>query len=127
MSEKLNLEEVKQKTMELLGTTNPEDVSYITQKYLDLSYDDDVHDENDLSNKEWDDDAKMFRTVYYVHNTSFDGNYYRYHRGDGSSSQACSHANYKKVPFSSWDHQNTNRNCSHGGGAHSSIAKIISR
>lgn len=127
MSEKLNLNEVKQKTMELLGTKNLEDVSYITQEYLDLNFEDEIDDETDFSNKEWDNDAKIFRTVRYVHNTSFDGTYYRYQRGNGSSSEACSHDRPGRASFANWEHQNTSRNCSHGGGAHSSIAKIIRR
>jgi hypothetical protein len=34
MEQKLSLEKIKQKTMELLQTTNVEDVAYITEEYL---------------------------------------------------------------------------------------------
>ncbi len=118
---KLNVEEVKKLTMEHFGINDPKEVDFITEEYLSHDYQDDIEDE---TRYEWDELSKQFVTAYYVHNTSFDGNYYRYHRGDGSYSQACSHANYRRVPFNGWTHQNTGRNCSHGSGAHSQIAVI---
>ena len=118
-----NVEEVKKLTMEHFGISYPKEVEFITEEYLNHDYQEDVEDE---SRYEWDESLQKFLTTYYVHNTSFDGNYYNYHRGDGSLSQACSHANYRRVPFNGWTHRNTGRRCSHGGSAHSQIAVIRS-
>jgi hypothetical protein len=121
---KRNVEEIKKLTMEHFGINDPKEVEFITEEYLNLDFQDEIEDESRL---EWDESAQKLLTTMYVHNTSFDGNYYSYHRGDGSLSQACSHANNYRVPFSRWTHSNTGRRCSHGGGAHSQIAVLRTR
>lgn len=115
----MDIESIKKSTLEMLGSNDPEDVSFITEEYLAQNFE----DEGEHSFEE-EDDKGVLRPTYYVHNTSFDGNYYRYQRGDGSRAQACSHALFRRVPFSHWHHRNTGDRCSHGGGAHSQVAKI---
>jgi hypothetical protein len=127
MSKKMTLQEVKEKTMEILGTSNPDDVAYITQELIDSNFE----DEDDFSEEV--DESGLTRTVIYGHNMSYcwrDGQYhYCYQRGNnpGSSiSNACGHNN-KKVPWDSWDHESTGRNCGHGGTEHKAIIKFIKR
>lgn len=128
MNKKMNLQEIKADTMKVLNTTNPEDVAYITQELIDLDYEDE-----DLFIEEVDEKTGMTLTVIYGHNMSYcwrDGSYhYCYQRGDdpGSNiSNACGHSS-KKIPWDSWDHESTGRDCSHGETDHKAIIKFIKR
>ena len=115
--------------MEILGTENPEDVSYITQELIDLEYE----EETDISSREMVKEVGELRAVIYGHNMHYcyrDGVYsYCYQRGSNPASNinnACGHNN-KYVRWSGWDHYSTNRNCSHGSSAHKKIIKFVSR
>lgn len=119
----MNVEDVKKKTLEMLGSDNPDDVAFITEEYLAQEWEDEdggegIEEENEK--------GEMVRVIY-AHNSSFDGNYYRYHRGTGSRATACSHENRKRAHMSEWDHHNMSARCSHGGGAHRQIFRLRSR
>lgn len=115
----MDIDDIKKKTLEMLGSEDPADVEFITEEYLNK----DFTDEEELSFEEEDGEGVLRPTIY-CHNTSFDGNYYRYHRGNGSRGQACRHTHRKRVPHSHWHHRNTGDRCSHGGNAHRQIAKV---
>ncbi|MBK8416395.1 MAG: hypothetical protein IPN54_16990 [Bacteroidetes bacterium] len=121
---KLKVEEVKKLTMEHFGIKDPKEVEFITEEYLNLDYQE--VDENE-DRYEWDESSKRLLTSYYGHNISYDGNYYYFLHGGGSYQNACGHTYSAKAPFNLWTHQNTGKQCSHGGNAHSQIALIRMR
>ncbi len=120
MSSKLTLEEVKSKTLEVMKSSDPKDVEYITQELIDLDYEDEDDFEEETEEK------GITRTVVYGHNMSYDGNYYRYQRGNNPATKenACGHVKNKRISMSTWDHRSLSDKCSHGSTNHSYITKF---
>ncbi|MCZ6804091.1 MAG: hypothetical protein O7D86_09200 [Proteobacteria bacterium] len=79
--EKLTLEEVKSKTLELLGSTNLEDVEYITQEMVDEDHEAGEQDDSD-------DDKELAAKPMYGHNMRYYGRKYKYDRGSNKYSRS---------------------------------------
>lgn len=121
MSEK-TLEEIKEMTMKLLGTENPDDVSYITQDLIDASKNS-VEDDESALVEETDFKEGVTRSYIWGHNMRYGyrngKDTYEYERGNNpaNSSNACGH-NGKYLYWSHWDHVSTNQKCGHGSTNH---------
>ena len=113
--EKINgitLTEARQKTMELLKTDNPEDVSYITEEYLKEDF-----KEIDLSKIEGvvDEDG-VAKRILYGHDMSYgwrNGQYVYLFKSDQRATYAgsCSRSYNWWATFNAYDHYATRKQC----------------
>lgn len=124
MEQKLTLEVIKQKTMELLGTTNPEDVAYITEEYLAEDYKQ-LPESSTLTNEE------KLNLTYYGHSMSYGyregvGNVYNFRSGSDprNLNTVCGNGGYWAA-FSHWDHFGTDRKC--GSAEYQRVLRFVNK
>jgi hypothetical protein len=131
VTKKLTLDEVKKRTMELLETSNAEDVAYITQAMVDA---------NDTATEDGVSSAVNYKsprsgvllTTLWGHNMRYGQrngrDVYVYERADGPANEAnaCGEVT-KYIYWDSWDHHSTNLRCSHGSVNHSLKTRFVSR
>lgn len=121
------LEEVRKNTMKVLGTKNPEDVSYITQDLLDMDYEDEVFSSEDNSNN-------LALSEIYGHDMAYrlinGEQYYTYKRGgdknNAGKTVACGE-DPKRILWSDWDHFSLTEDCGHGGTLHGLKVRFVRR
>lgn len=124
MEQKLTLEQIKQKTMQLLGTTNSEDVAYITEEYLS-------NDFQELPESIEKSTTDILNLTWFGHSMSYGykegiGDVYLFKSGDDPSNLAtvCGNGNYWAA-FSHWDHYSTDRNC--GTAEYQKVLKFVNK
>jgi hypothetical protein len=121
MSNEITVDEVKEKTMELLGITDPKDVDYITQDLLDSDATTEEDSEDAAVDEPVDEkEGALVKKTIWGHNMRYcrknGKQYYCYERGadPATSGNACGH-NSKKLPWSHWDHVSSSKKCSESG------------
>lgn len=123
--ETLTIEEIKQKTMELLGTTNIEDVAYITESYLEQDF---KELDDSLAEKTVDENGKAV-LVWYGQNMSYGhhsqhGPIYKFTAGNPPTNinNACGNGNWW-CTFALWNHYGTDKRC--GSAEYQRILKFV--
>lgn len=98
----LTLEEVKEKTLELLQSNNNEDVNHITQEMVDK--------DNESTYEEDGQNEKEVSRVNEIHGHNMRYHYqkgeygYAYERGSSYTGAGCGNTYSKWLPFSGWIH-----------------------
>lgn len=98
----MKYEEVKLKTLDLLGSDNLEDVEYITEEMV-LRDNESHYDEDGIgdSNKLIVDEIHGHNMRYYYQNEEYG---YAYERGSSITGEGCGNTYSKWLPFSKWEH-----------------------
>lgn len=124
MEQKFSIDQIKQKTMELLGTTNPEDVSYITEEYL-------AEDFQQLSESSEKVSTERLNLTWYGHSMSYGyregvGDVYNFKSGSDprNLNTVCGNGSYWAA-FSHWDHYGTDRRC--GSAEYQRVLRFVNR
>ncbi|MFC0607431.1 hypothetical protein ACFFGQ_06815 [Rufibacter quisquiliarum] len=104
--ETLTIEEIKQKTMELLGTNDPEMVSYIDEEYLSGDFQEIQTDEKGIDVVHW-----YGHSMSYGHHSQH-GSIYRFKAGNPPTNinNACGNGGWW-CSFALWNHYGTDRRC----------------
>ena len=124
MNHKLSLTEITQKTMKILGTTNPDDVSYITDDYLSDDF-------KELPQSSKGSAEEIENLTYYGHSMSYGymegvGDVYNFLSGSDPTNinTVCGNSGFWAA-FSHWDHYRTDKNC--GSAEYQRVLKFVNK